>query len=272
LSLLAGGTLLAAAAAKVAGSDVSPVARSGWLAGSELLGMLVVYEFFVGGWLVSGLMKAGAWLAATATFVVFAAVSGRAAWIGQASCGCMGRLDTPPVYVLLLDLAMVIALLVSFPRSGDAPLFTRVRSDLVLAVRWTSGVAACVGLLLLGGAAYFGSLNEVMARLRGEEVSVTPAVVRLGEIRTGEKVTARLVVTNRGSSPIRLVGGTSDCSCVTTKELPMTVGPVDSVLVEIAVRAPAGPGQFVKHAWLLTDYEGMSAVPFEVTAAVKASP
>jgi hypothetical protein len=84
--------LLTAAALKAHGLAVDPVARMGLFSLAEIQFAIIVFEVFLGIWLLSGKRPIGSWFAAVATFVLFAAISFYQGWIGQSSCGCTGRL------------------------------------------------------------------------------------------------------------------------------------------------------------------------------------
>jgi hypothetical protein len=112
LSLL----LLTAAALKAHGLAVDPVARTGLFSLAEFQLVVIIAEVFLGIWLLSGKHPLGSWLAALATFSLFAAVSFYQGWIGQSSCGCAGRLVTvSPWWAFGLDVAIITALILVRP-------------------------------------------------------------------------------------------------------------------------------------------------------------
>src|SRR5207244_386975 len=125
----------------------------------------------------------------------------------------------------------------------------------------TPSVGSCIRRLLFGlgsvgvvlaavagvGVARFGSLDAAVARLRGESLGVTPAVLDFGSGRMGELLSATVTVQNYTDSPVRLVGGTSDCSCITTQNMPVTIEPGGSATVGVKLKVPAGAaGQMTK--------------------------
>jgi hypothetical protein len=57
---------------------------------------------------------------ALACFVGFAGLTAYKAWHGDASCGCFGRVSIAPQYTLVLDVAVVLALLAWRPRREAA--------------------------------------------------------------------------------------------------------------------------------------------------------
>lgn len=64
--------LLAAAGLKLAGQAVSPFAQQGTLTAPHLQALAVVWEILLGVWLISGVYRPAAWLAAVGTFSLFA--------------------------------------------------------------------------------------------------------------------------------------------------------------------------------------------------------
>ncbi len=65
-----------------------------------------------------------------------------------------------------------------------------------------------------------------------------PAAIDFGRVTPGETLTRDIVVKNRGRVPLRLVGGTSDCSCLVS-ELPPPIAPGQSAAVRVTLKVPA---------------------------------
>lgn len=107
--------LLTAAGLKLYGMAVDPVAKVGLLSVPWFQALIVIFELLLGCWLLSGRNSAEAWLVTAVTFSVFAVISGYAAWIGQSSCGCLGRISVSPWYALVFDIAILALLVLSKP-------------------------------------------------------------------------------------------------------------------------------------------------------------
>lgn len=76
----------------------------------------VEFELFLGIWLVSGIMKRAAWLAALSCFVLFSGVTLYKGITGADSCGCFGSVKVNPwVTLLAIDLPAVLGLAVFRP-------------------------------------------------------------------------------------------------------------------------------------------------------------
>jgi hypothetical protein len=225
--------LLAAAGLKLYGMNVAPFAQYGWFTAPWVQVLAVFWEILLGLWLLSGAYRAGAWVAAVGTFAAFAAVSGYLGWIGQASCGCFGVIRASPWWALGLDLVALLALWLGRPPLVVAGSFS-FRELKTLGV----GTACVAGLGTLSVLA-FGSLDGALARLRGESLSVSTSYLDFGEGSPNEILTATVEITNRSDGPVQLVGGTSDCSCIATDDMPVTIQPGESAGVRVLLKVPA---------------------------------
>jgi hypothetical protein len=94
--------LLGSAVLKLVGM-YQGTAEIGWLASPSVRLGVIVWESVLALWLLSWWAPAGAWFGAVTTFSVFALVSVQMVWVGQASCGCLGVVRTPPHYILIPD-------------------------------------------------------------------------------------------------------------------------------------------------------------------------
>jgi hypothetical protein len=93
----------------------------------------------------------------------------------------------------------------------------------------------------------------------------------IGVGQPGASLEAQVELVNRAGRPIRVVGGTSDCSCITTADLPLTLAPGEARCVSVRVRLPGGPGAFDRKAFFWTDHERARTVLFSLTGQVDAS-
>jgi uncharacterized membrane protein YphA (DoxX/SURF4 family) len=246
VSRLFGLVLLSAAALKLTGSPAEPVSRSSALTDPTLTLVLIQWELLLGVALLTGVQPRLVRVLAVGTFTVFAAASFYSGWIGQASCGCFGRAVVNPWLVFGFDVLAVGLLLAGRPAAGR-PLPTDRFARVGLLT--TALVAVVVG----GLSVRTGSVEGGLARLRGEQVSVVPGTVDLGRVAGGQVVTVPVRLANRTGGPLRVVGGTSDCSCITTDDLPVELPPGGSQSVSIHLKLPAADGAFARTAWFWTD-------------------
>jgi hypothetical protein len=201
------------------------------------------------------------WLAIL-TFAIFAIVSFRSAREGWASCGCFGELRLNPWLVFGLDICVVGVLLLSHPTADVSRLAMR-RVARVGAI-----AAVLLAIALAVPAAYFGSLAGAVAHLRGDEVTVTPSLVDLGSQSAGTVAGTEILVTNHTKRPLRVSGGTSDCQCVATDDLPLALAPGASGSVGVKLKLPGSvSGRFVRRAWLWTDADERQ-VEFRLTGYI----
>lgn len=260
--------LLIAAGLKIYGFGVDPVARSGIFSTPAFQFLVITFELALGVWLVSGRQLLGAWLAVLVTFSAFAAVSFYQGWIGQASCGCLGnKVTVSPWVMFAVDSAAVIALLTFRPCL--TPLWEN-RGRVATAAIWV--VTGYVLILsLLAGIAYlqFGSVDFALARLRSDRVSVQPSLVNVGEGVPGEIREVRVELTNRTEKSIRILGGTSDCSCSVLGDLPITIPPGEGRNITLGVRLQDSPGIFNRNAMFVVDDNGLRKLRIRITGRIR---
>ena len=103
--------LLMAAGLKLA--ELLDPSQRVWLTGRQLgFGSAAAgYELLLAAALLWGRWPRAAWGAAVVTFLVFAGVTAAKAGGGAADCGCFGAVKIDPRLTLLLDLAVLAALL-----------------------------------------------------------------------------------------------------------------------------------------------------------------
>jgi Protein of unknown function (DUF1573) len=256
-----GALLLLAAALKAHGLAVAPVSAMGWLSAPWSQVALIEAEVLLGLCLLTGVAPLGSWTAACVAFTAFAAISLYQALIGRASCGCFGRLALNPWYAFGIDVAALAALAPSPP--DLRPLWREPRTALLrplgIATGWLAGgMLAFAGLV--GAAAYqYGSFDAALAHFRGNRVAVVPALVDVGDGTVGDTREATVAVTNYTDRPVRVIGGTSDCSCVVTENLPLAIPPGETRSLLVRIQLTGQPGIFTRTANLLTD-DGQSSV------------
>jgi hypothetical protein len=263
--------LLAAAGLKLYGMNVSPFAQYGWFTAPWVQTLAVEWEIVLGLWLLSGAYRAGAWLAAVGTFAAFAAVSGYLGWIGQASCGCFGVIQASPWHAFAVDMAALLLLVLARPdwrAVREAP-----RAEWLRAPAGFAGVLLGAGLILaaLAGAAtlVYGSPTAALARLQGAPF-YAPGYVDFGTGRPGDVLEREVSVTNWTDAPVRLVGGTSDCSGITTANLPLTIGPGETAAVPVRLKVPgSAAGSFTRRAELWTDSDRRRRIGFAIGCRVE---
>jgi hypothetical protein len=248
LRIALGVFLLVTAGLKLHGLVVDPLAGDSFLASPRLQIAAIEVELLLGLWLLSGWQLCAARLVALAFFGILASASLWLALQGQSSCGCFGRVQVNPWATFALDVVIVAAL-------GFVPMSAASSNAVSWAgiLRIVSGaavlLAGIVGIFFLA----FDNPLAALAHLRGERIVVQPAVSDVGEGVSGEWRDFEILITNHGDSPVRIVGGTDDCACSTTSDLPVTIPAHGSAALTLRGRLSGTPGRFLQRYVLYTD-------------------
>src|SRR5262249_20186873 len=112
------------------------------------------------------------------------------------------------------------------------------------------------------------SSEAALAYFRGERVSAKPNLIDLGEGEAGTSRTSPVELVNRTDAPIRIIGGSSDCSCVTTDDLPISIGPNESRSLTVRVRFVGPPGIFSRTFVLFTEDQSLGVIGLRLTGRI----
>jgi len=111
---------------------------------------------------------------------------------------------------------------------------------------------------------YQGSLPCFTKRsflyVRAESIVVEPSVSQVGEAAVGEQRTFTIQLSNHRDRPVKIMGGTTTCSCITTDDLPIIVPPNESRGILVRMRFQGRPGRFQHSVVLYTDNENQQTV------------
>lgn len=254
--------LLVTAGLKLYGLGTSAVPRVGWFAQPWVQLLAIEWELVLGAWLLSGRWPRASWLLAVLTFGAFAAVSGYLGWVGVASCGCFGVIKTNPWWAFGIDVIAFSLLAVSRSRGQEVERVSGACSR-------AASVAVAVAIIVLIGSLVFGSTEVAVARLRGETVTVDQRSINFGDGKPGDDLQSVVTVFNWSSQPLKLIGGTTDCSCLTTSDLPVLIPPGESRKIAIHLKVPtATPGTFTREAQLWTDHEHSMAIRIRLACRI----
>ena len=128
-----------------------------------------------------------------------------------------------------------------------------------------AGTAAVLIALTGVGWWAYGSPQAALARMRGEVLGVSPDHLDFGSAAAGQVVERSTEVRNWTDQPVRLVGGTSDCSCVTTVDLPLSIPPGEARPVTVRMKIPdATHGAFTRIAELWTDNDDRRSIRLQI--------
>lgn len=272
IRIVLGVLLLTAAGFKMYGWSVSTVPPVGWFSAPGVQAAAIGWEILLGAWLLCGVAPFGSWLASIGTFTLLAGISGYLGWIGQATCGCFGTIKASPWHAFAVDVAALGFLAVGRPRWE---LINTVQAGGLLRVvtpvaYFALGVAVIVACLAGMGTWVYGSPEAALARLRGESVVVKPEYVDCGTGKPGDTLKAVIEVHNWSDHPVRIYGGTSDCSCIVTKGLPLIISPEESQTIPVVLRVPrSASGAFTRYAELFTDCAQQRTIRLRVGCQVE---
>lgn len=217
--------------------------------------MAIGWEILLSAWLLSGIVRVGSWLAAIVTFVLLAGISGYLGWIGQATCDCFGAIPASPWHAFAVDLTALLMLLSVGPGIPEEirDQHEHARKEYGVILCFVIGMGVMLAAVMGIGICVYGSPARAWARLQGEAFDASTEYIHCGEGKPGEKLKGMVRVRNWTDEPILIYGGTSDCSCVTTVDLPLTISPNGECEIPLWLHVPQSkPGVFTKKVELMT--------------------
>jgi len=258
--------LIAAGILKLAGWNVSAFAQYGWLLTPSVQIAAVGWELLLGTALLFGVHRSISWMVAVVTFAAFAGVSAYLGVIGQASCGCFGTIQASPWTAFSVDLGALALLALARPSIAKAEL----RDEAFSTAKWGAGLAAVFAAILAIGVALYGSPSAALANLRGDTLTVDRSHLDFGHGKPGDVLMQQVTVTNWTGGPLRIIGGTADCSCVTTSDLPITLQAGEAKAISIEYRVPQTDKSGVTNrtAMLMTDSPARPKLALTLSANV----
>jgi hypothetical protein len=202
--------LFTAAAAKTYGLAVSPVSPIGFFSQAWVQVAVIYLELTLnlGAWLLSGVAPVLALSAATFLFGCFAAITCYGGIVGQTSCGCLGKVEVNPWVAFTVDSLALALLLASMPRPRQWLQSVAAEARQLRSVGWAIVASAAVlGICIAGALFAIGSVDDALAFIRGEKVSVEPRFVDFGSGAVSESRLAQLAITNRLDSALKDLRG-----------------------------------------------------------------
>ena len=103
------------------------------------------------------------------------------------------------------------------------------------------------------------------------EVQIDDVVVAIDLVtQPGDRLEQTITIKNWTAKPVRLIGGTSDCSCVTTSEMPLTIPSGESLTLTIKLAVPeSNAGAFTRIASIWTDCDQQRTIPLRLGCQVE---
>jgi hypothetical protein len=144
--------------------------------------------------------------------------------------------------------------------------------------RWLVSVGLCTLVLGLSvcllGKMRSGSLDTFVQRANGEELVVgfdPPDLTKPGALQKyghGKSlVHIPIMITNFADVTHTIIGGTTDCHCVTTGQLPQSISPRTKGSIDISIVLDAGESSFDHVVTLYTDSPVNAVLTFRVVSA-----
>jgi hypothetical protein len=234
------------------------VAEDSFLSSPRLQIAALEIEILLGLLLLSKLARRLTWFAAIGFFTIVAILSLYQALEGQSSCGCFGAVSVDPRATLVFDILILTGLVIF------RPVIHLEDSSFPSPPEWVmpllrTGIGALL-LVALAGAAFLAVADDphrALARLRGETISVDPAMSNVGEGGPGESRSFSISLTNSANHPVRLTGWTgNNCFALSTEELPITLAPGEFRKLRLSLVFPPGAGvRFQRSVTFFTDDE-----------------
>jgi hypothetical protein len=212
LASVLGLLLLTTAALKTHAAFTETAFDAGLLSSRWVILAIAEFEFFLGGWLITGVYSRLARRGALMTFLCFLCISLVTAFSGERSCSCFGALEVSPGIAATIDCTALIALLLYEPAANAS---TNTFSPL-----WCAFLVVYPVALL--------SLSIALA-VSGDPSSplLLPSkhVVDLGVLSPGEWQNSSLSLTNEGAMPVEIETISSTCPCLSLQCIPPVVPP-----------------------------------------------
>jgi hypothetical protein len=266
--IVLGFLLLTAAMLTIQGLGIDPLSQDSFLASPRLQVAAIEIEILLGLWLLSGLAKRGAWAVAVGFFGILAGISLYQALTGQRSCGCLGAVEVNPWWTFGLDVAGVVALAIFRPARGATSSAVWLMPVAKTALGAAIILAAISGVFLL----IHDNPAAALAQLRGEAITVEPYVTDVGAGVAGESRTFSMQLTNHTDHTVRIIGGTTSCNCLATKDLPLDLPPHGSESIRVGMKFRGSPGRFVHRFELYTDHQRQWVVLARFAGRIGESP
>ncbi len=115
--VVAGLVLIVATVLKIHHLLTEPIISKGFWESWEFFLIQIPLELGLGIWLVCGLFKKAAWVAAVLSFGLFIVVTLQKGFIGAESCGCFGRVHVNPwVTLSVIDIPLFLGLVIFRPK------------------------------------------------------------------------------------------------------------------------------------------------------------
>ncbi|QJW99451.1 COG1361 family protein [Frigoriglobus tundricola] len=260
--------LLTTAALKVYGLSItSPVQSTLWTDGRVRFAV-ILWEAFLGLWLLTGIRSAWSWVATVVTFIGFTAVSGTLGVQGVSSCGCLGAVKASPLVMFAVDLLVLGLLLFRRPAFADLADVKHIR------LTWSVVLPSACAALLLAVAwgvqlACHGSVEAAVAHARDELVFARQSGLDFGPAAPNSTHEGVIEIVNLSAAPVRVFGGSTGCGYYALGDCPgeIPAGGVGRFRIKMSVPERAGPYRYDVTFWVSGYRDSTYPVPVVLTGS-----
>jgi hypothetical protein len=255
--LVLGALLVVTATLKMSGGSSEALRSAMPFVSPRLYASGVMAELILGAWLITGLAPAWSWLSSLGFFGLLAYMSFQLGITGQASCGCLGKVHVSPWWAFGVDVAAMASLFLAPPTF--VVLRLRQQHRFAVASIGASGLAV-LALSLFAG--------QYVSTLTGNPLSyhlVSPVNVS-GRSGTTHSLTIRLY--NHSDTALTIVGGTSDCACIATDDLPLAIPGQSHRDVRVRIRLTGTTGKFSRRFRFFTGGTELQSLTVAVTGNI----
>ena len=194
---------------------------------------VVFVEVLLSLWFVSRFAVHLNWLV---TFVLLTLAVGfhfASLFRGWSACGCFGTFEVSPLMMVFLTGGALAMWTLSMP---NRVLF-HLRKEVLMLNHSPEVSGRVVGGLLftivLSCVLRFGLLTPIAAGETGL-IAITPDVIEIGDLMAEKPIEVKVVVRNRSTSPLRIIGGGTSCGCVVLTSFPIALVPLQDLELPIA--------------------------------------
>jgi hypothetical protein len=231
-------------------------------------GLLVVFEVFLGCWLLWGELPGLLWIITGTTLAAMVITNLILGISGWPSCGCFGRILVSPWLTLGLDCGLIGLLTWGRPSSAlDLRGFLKPSSEsLAGALQFFAGtfVLLAILFLILPFVASPGPMTD-----DSQVVTISPDMTELGEVQNAEVRDVTVTISNASSLPVRIVGGPSGCTVVTVDDLPVEIPAYGSADLRVRIDFyGAASGAFRRQFEFFYELGGLRAASASVSAKI----
>lgn len=209
--------------------------------------LLVISEFILGSWFLFLAANPKIVLIGFIKFGLFFIYSFQIYLLNISTCGCFGIFSVDVFWMCVLDFFAAIFCLRSLVFEF------KIIKTWKLHFKWLDVLAMVflVGLVcsILIGSNYYSATQSLLA-FGGKKHRFNPNLIQFGKGAPGDSVRGNVLVENRGSTRLRLLGGTNDCNCTLIGDFPIDLREGETTEFEVVFRIPelAEKGQILKRS------------------------